>query len=82
MNILLSKPAQSLIKRRRDGRSIPLQQIVLALEALDITKIESSPNVRKISRAEGEIYVFRHRGLRVFFTRSDNDLVILSILNS
>jgi hypothetical protein len=81
MSILLAKNAQEEVNGRQSLGSLTLVHIVSLLEKLDPKNPESSVNVHRVRDAEEEIYVLRERGLRVFFTRKENDIVVLSIIN-
>lgn len=81
MSILLAKTAQEEVSGRQAHGPLTLVHIVSLLEKLDPKNPESSVNVHRVRDAEEEIYVLRERGLRVFFTRRENDIVVLSIIN-
>lgn len=81
MSILLAKTAQEEVSGRQSLAPLTLVHIVSLLEKLDPKNPESSVNVHRVRDAEEEIYVLRERGLRVFFTRKENDIVVLSIIN-
>jgi hypothetical protein len=81
MSILLAKTAQEEISGRQPPGPLTLVHLVSLLEQLDPKNPESSANVHRVRDAEEEIYVLREGGIRVFFTRRENDIVVLSIVN-
>jgi hypothetical protein len=81
MNLLLAKPAQDEIRRLGSGASVPVKRVIDTLTSIDARSLEQNPRVHLVERAEGNIFVIKIGGLRAFFTRKDQDLVVLSITN-
>lgn len=80
MSILLSKPAQEKLQRSEVRDQISVSQLMSKLEALNASKLESDPSVRRVTGTAEEIYVMRVGGnIRVFLTRKGKDVVLLSI---
>ncbi|GGO86276.1 hypothetical protein GCM10011348_36760 [Marinobacterium nitratireducens] len=51
------------------------------LKKIDTDGIDlSSPNIHKLQGAEEEIYVLKHHSLRLFLTKSDDEIVLMNIL--
>ena len=81
MSILLTQTAQEDVKGSPAVGALTLVHIVSLLEKLDPNNLEQGSKVHRIRDVDEEIYVLRERGVRVFFTKRDNDIVILSITN-
>lgn len=81
MSILLAKTAQKEVSGPHALGPHTLVHMVSLLEKLDSNNPESSANVHRVRDTDEEIYVLRERGLRVFFTRRGDDIVVLSIIN-
>lgn len=81
MSILLTKHFQDRFESRDVGKQVSLSELVALLESISAQGIENNPKVHRIPGTSGEIYVIRHHNLRVFLTKKDNDLVLLSITN-
>ncbi|MBU2641619.1 MAG: hypothetical protein KJ889_07440 [Gammaproteobacteria bacterium] len=81
MSILLTKHFQDRFESRDVGKQVSLSELVALLESISVQGIESNPNIHRVPDTSEEIYVIRHHGLRIFLTKKDNDLVLLSITN-
>lgn len=81
MTVLLSETAQKDVRGSHAPGALTLVHVVSLLERLNPHDLTSATKVHRVSGTEEEIYVLRERGLRVFFTRRDKDIVILSITN-
>lgn len=79
MSLLLAKPAQDEMRRLDANESVPLSKVIEALKSLDARYLDQNPNVSRMENAEGGIYVMRVGKVRIFFSRKDNDIVVLSI---
>lgn len=80
MSILLTKHFQNQFTREV-GNQVSLNEIVSQLESISAQGVENNPKIHLVPDASEEIYVVRYRHLRIFLTRKDNDLVLLSITN-
>lgn len=81
MSILLTKHFQDRFKSRDVGKQVSLSELVALLESISAQGVENNPKVHRVPDTSEEIYVIRHHNLRVFLTKKDNDLVLLSITN-
>jgi hypothetical protein len=81
MNVLLSKPVQEKLQKPESLLRLSLPQIISQLESINTSSLEKNNSIRRVNSAEEEIYVMRINNLRVFFTKKDKDLVLLSIEN-
>jgi hypothetical protein len=81
MSILLTKHFEERFKSREVGDRVSLREVVSLLESISAQGVENNPKVHRVPDTSEEIYVVRHRHLRIFITRKDNDLVLLSITN-
>jgi hypothetical protein len=82
MSLLLSKPAQEKLQRSEVRDQVSLRQLMSKLEALNVSRLESDPSVRRVTGTTEEIYVMRIGGnLRAFLTKKGKDIVLLSIEN-
>lgn len=81
MSILLTKHFQDRFESRDVGRQVSLSELVALLEAISAQGVENNPKVHRVPDTSEEIYVVRHHNLRIFLTKKENDLVLLSITN-
>lgn len=82
MNVLFAKPVQNEIRRRKNREKIPIYQILDELEKMNPDELLKHRNVRRVSRGGGDdIFVLKIMGLCIFFTKKENDLVVMSIIN-
>lgn len=81
MSILLTKHFQDRLESIDIGNQISLSDLVALLESISAQGIEKNSKIHRVPDTSEEIYVVRHHGLRIFLTKKDNDLVLLSILN-
>lgn len=82
MSILLSKTAQKKLQQSELHSQVSVLQLISKLEALNISKLESDPSVRRVTGTTEEIYVMRiGSNLRAFLTKSGTDIILLSIEN-
>lgn len=81
MSVLLTKHFQERYKSREVSNQIPLKEVVSLFENISAQGIENNPKVHRVPNTTEEIYVVKHRNLRIFLTKKDNDLVLLSITN-
>lgn len=78
MKILLAQQALDEIQNY-EPNEFSLKNIISLLEKLDPKNPDLDKRIRRVSGAETDIYVLRDRGARIFFTKKENDLVILSV---
>jgi hypothetical protein len=81
MSVLLTKHFQDRFNTREVGNQVPLGEIISLLERISAQGVENNPKIHRVPGTTEEIYVVRHRNLRIFLTRKDSDLVLLSITN-
>ena len=81
MRVLLSKPVQEKLARPESLLRFSIENIVKRLESIGARGLEKNSSVRRLSDTTEEIYVMRANNLRVFFTKKDKDIVVLSIQN-
>ncbi len=82
MSILLSKTAQEKLQKSELRSQVSVLQLMSKLEALNISKLESDPSVRRVKGTTEEIYVMRiGSNLRAFLTKRGTDIILLSIEN-
>lgn len=81
MSILLSIPVQEELEKPESLLRFSIEKIIARLESISVHGLEKNSSVRRVNDATEEIYVMRINNLRVFFTKKDNDLVLLSIEN-
>ena len=82
MSILLTKHFQERLEPKDILGQVSLGEIVSLLESISAQGVENNPKIHRVPDTSEEIYVVRHRNLRIFLTIKDKDLVLLSIANS
>ncbi|QDG38434.1 hypothetical protein FJN14_08235 [Alteromonas mediterranea] len=77
MNLLVSEKCANELKK--DNSKITLYEVSQLLQTLEPKTFKSRPDVKKVQDSEQEIYVLKYKSMRMFFTFSkDNDLVLMS----
>ncbi|ATC95054.1 hypothetical protein [Pseudoalteromonas tunicata] len=77
MNLLVSEKCASELKK--DNSKITLYEVSQLLQTLEPKTFKSRPDVKKVQDSEQEIYVLKYKSMRMFFTFSkDEDLVLMS----
>ncbi|EPM4305714.1 hypothetical protein ACTJ23_000647 [Vibrio parahaemolyticus] len=76
MNFLVSEQCAEELKS--DTSRLPLSEVANLLSSLDAATFKSRPDVKRVAGTEEEIYVLRYKSLRMFFTFSEDNLVLMS----
>ncbi|WPC73958.1 hypothetical protein [Vibrio porteresiae] len=80
MSVLVSsKFADELRGYKLDSQ---VSEIFSLLENMDYNSPSQMHNVKIIDGEKQSIYVLKHKNWRVFFTKQENDIVLLSITDS
>ncbi len=58
-----------------------LAKLMASLELLSTINIDENPRVHRVRGAKESIYVMNAGRARIFFTKKDGDIVLLSIEN-
>ncbi|HAS6022032.1 TPA: hypothetical protein I7136_23550 [Vibrio vulnificus] len=76
MNLLVSEQCANELKSPKYQAS--LDEVVNILSSLDPATFKSRSDVKRVADTKEEIYVLRHKTLRMFFTFSEDKLVLMS----
>lgn len=76
MNVLISEKCANELKSNKFNVSV--NEVSKILSSLNPQTFRQRPDVERVSWTDEEIYVLRYKSLRMFFTFSNNDLVLMS----
>ncbi len=79
MSILVSERCANELKGYKSSSQVRLSELIHLLEGLQEKNIDEMPNVHLLKGEKEPIYVLKHRDLRVFFTKQEGDVVLLSV---
>jgi hypothetical protein len=77
MKVLISKKFQDKAERPENLIRFSFEKIIATLERLDLSDLKRSGSVQRVRGVSEEIYVTRVDSFRVFFTRQNDNLVLL-----
>lgn len=77
MKVLVSKKFQDKLERPETLIRLSFKNIISRIENLSSADLGRGDNVHRVRGASEEIYVTRVDGFRVFFTRQNDNLVLL-----
>lgn len=76
MNVLISEQCANELKSNKFNVSV--NEVSNILSSLNPQTFRQRSDVKKVSGTGEEIYVLRYKSLRMFFTFSNKDLVLMS----
>jgi len=80
MSILASQEFNDQILSGGFEKSVTLGELAERLRHITPESLRQDPDIHRLRPSKEEIYVLRLRGLRVFLTISENNVVVLSAM--
>lgn len=79
MSLYISDKAVTELSGLDSSQGINIEDVVSILQSIADGDIGNRSDVHKLKNDGEDIYVLKHRNLRLFFTKKDNDFVFLSV---
>lgn len=81
MSVLVSERCANELKGNKLKSKVGLHELLNTLENIDENTLDSNPKIQKIKENNEVIYVLKHRDIRIFFTKNNDEIVLLSIIS-